>query len=37
KQALAADFDLLEESDPDGRRPTDESARAYYVYRRCPR
>ncbi|MDQ1366502.1 MAG: hypothetical protein QOE57_2544 [Acidimicrobiaceae bacterium] len=37
KQALATDFDLLEESDPDGRRPTDESARAYYVYRRCPR
>jgi SAM-dependent methyltransferase len=37
KQALAADFDLLEESDPDGRRLTDESARAYYVYRRCPR
>jgi SAM-dependent methyltransferase len=31
---LAADFDLVEGADPDGGVPTDESARAYFVYRR---
>lgn len=32
--ALAARFELLEAVDPDGDDPTDESKRAYFVYRR---
>ena len=31
---LAPHFELLDEADPDGDSPTDESARAYFVYRR---
>lgn len=34
RQLLAANFELLDEADPDGEAPTDESARAYFVYRR---
>jgi SAM-dependent methyltransferase len=34
RSALNADFELVEETDPDGNPPTDESARAYFVYRR---
>jgi SAM-dependent methyltransferase len=35
--ALGRWFTLLESSDDDGAPPTDESARAYFVYRRRPR
>jgi SAM-dependent methyltransferase len=33
-EALAANFELLEATDPDGGRATDESNRVYFVYRR---
>ncbi len=33
REALAMDFELLEETDPDGNPPDDESARAYFAYR----
>jgi len=33
RSALATDFVLLEESDPDGNVPDDQSARAYFVWR----
>ena len=36
RAALAADFELLEESGLDGGPPTDESARAFFAYRYCP-
>jgi hypothetical protein len=32
-EALTANFELLEATDPDGRRATDESNRVYFVYR----
>jgi hypothetical protein len=32
-EALAAHFELLEATDPDGGRATDESSRVYFVYR----
>jgi SAM-dependent methyltransferase len=32
-EALAANFELLEATDPDGGRATDESSRVYFVYR----
>jgi SAM-dependent methyltransferase len=35
--ALDCDFELLEETDPTGATPTDESDRAYFVYRRRAR
>jgi SAM-dependent methyltransferase len=35
--ALAGRFTPLESADDDGARPTDESVRAYYAYRRRPR
>jgi SAM-dependent methyltransferase len=34
RDALALDFDLVEETDPTGAAPTDESDRAYFVYQR---
>lgn len=34
KAALATRFELLEAVDPDGNDPTDESKKAYFVYRR---
>jgi SAM-dependent methyltransferase len=34
KRALSRDFELLDEADPDGAAPTDDSARAYFVYQR---
>jgi SAM-dependent methyltransferase len=34
QSALVADFDLLLEHDNSGERPSDESSRAYFVYRR---
>jgi SAM-dependent methyltransferase len=37
REALAHDFDLLEESDPTGATPTDDSDRGYFVYRRRKR
>lgn len=37
EDALDADFTLLERADDDGAPPTDESARAYFLYRRRPR
>lgn len=37
RDALARDFDLLEETDTTGAAPTDESDRAYFVYRRRAR
>ena len=37
RDALARDFELLEETDPTGATPTDESDRAYFVYRRRAR
>ena len=33
-EALTANFELLEATDPDGGRATDESHRVYFVYRR---
>ena len=33
RQALDDDFELLEECDPEGNPPDDESRRAYFVYR----
>jgi SAM-dependent methyltransferase len=37
RDALAHDFELLEETDSSGATPTDESNRAYFVYRRRAR
>ena len=37
RAALAGDFELLEEADLDGGAVTDESARAFFAYRRRPR
>ena len=34
RTTLATDFDLLHEEDDSGNPPTDESSRAYFVYRR---
>jgi len=34
KSSLASRFDLLEETDPKGEKPNDESLRAYFVVRR---
>ncbi len=34
RATLATDFDLLHEEDDSGNPPTDESSRAYFVYRR---
>jgi hypothetical protein len=34
RATLAADFELLLEEDDSGEKPTDESSRAYFVYRR---
>jgi SAM-dependent methyltransferase len=34
RRALSANFELLEETDPQGKIPDDESRRAYFVYRR---
>lgn len=34
RTTLATDFDLLREEDDSGVPPTDESSRAYFVYRR---
>ncbi len=34
REALAANFDVLEEAGLDGSPATDESSRAFYVYRR---
>jgi SAM-dependent methyltransferase len=36
REALATDFELLEEIGLDGEVPTDESERAYFAYRRRP-